>query len=448
MITFDDIIPTSLKILRNYTNLISEMDWLVLNRDLNGRIRLIAPDSALENNNKAQELQALNMDLSRSLINHYHTADIIYENNVENLSHGTNLITLGEFTNVFIADRFVNESSWNKIAPVTSGVPRIVFFSIKGGVGRSTSLAATAWHLAQKGLKVLVIDLDLESPGLSSTLLPPDRQPKYGITDWLVEDLVDNTDGMIDSMISISPLSNDGEIYVVPAHGVLAGEYVSKLGRVWMPKINTKGIQEKWSDRLKRLIDALERKTEADIILIDSRSGIDEVASCCVTDLGASLILLFALDGQQTWNGYRILFHHWLQCGLASKIRERLQIVAALVPEIDKIPYLISLRENAYDIFSDNLYDEIKAPSEELIGEIKAEKFTWSVREIIEGWNFDSADETAPHSPWPIQWHRSFTGSLTLHGRLASIDQSAIDTIFGPLISGVFNTLESGETNE
>jgi len=48
--------------------------------------------------------------------------------------------------------------------------------------------------LLRTGKRVLVLDLDLESPGLSSSLLPPDRQPMYGITDWLIEDLVDNAD--------------------------------------------------------------------------------------------------------------------------------------------------------------------------------------------------------------------------------------------------------------
>lgn len=65
--------------------------------------------------------------------------------------------------------------------------------SIKGGgVGRSTAVAVTAWRLAQAGKRVLVLDLDLESPGLSSALLPAERLPMYGITDWLVEDLVNN----------------------------------------------------------------------------------------------------------------------------------------------------------------------------------------------------------------------------------------------------------------
>lgn len=445
MITFDEILPLSLKIIEENRQFITKLEWLVINRDLNGKIRLVAPENIINNEDQVESLQKLSEAFSESLLNHYHNTKIIYEEDIKNVSSGAHMIQLGGFTNVFMADRYANESSWSDIAPITSGVPRVVFFSIKGGVGRSTSLAATAWHLAQRGLRVLVLDLDLESPGLSSALLPQERQPKYGITDWLIEDLVDSGDAIIESMIATSPLSHDGEIYVVPAHGVSAGEYVSKLGRVWMPKINVEGKKEKWSDRLNRLINELERKIAPDIILVDSRSGIDEVASCCVTDMGASLVLLFALDGQQTWNGYKILFDHWLKCGLANKIRDRLQIVAAMVPEIEKIEYLISLRENAYDLFAENLYDEIEAPGADTVGQAETEEFTWRVTELIEGWNFDSSDEGAPHSPWAIQWHRSFAGSLTLHGRLAEIDDKSINAIFGPLIDGVENLMISGE---
>jgi len=47
---------------------------------------------------------------------------------------------------------------------------RIAFFSVKGGVGRSTLLMHWAMLLAEKGLKVLVIDGDLEAPSLDIML--------------------------------------------------------------------------------------------------------------------------------------------------------------------------------------------------------------------------------------------------------------------------------------
>lgn len=42
----------------------------------------------------------------------------------------------------------------------------ITFYSYKGGTGRSLLLINTAYYLASKGCKVVVLDLDLEAPGL------------------------------------------------------------------------------------------------------------------------------------------------------------------------------------------------------------------------------------------------------------------------------------------
>src|SRR6266446_8977799 len=43
-----------------------------------------------------------------------------------------------------------------------SSPPRLVFSSLKGGVGRSTALAILAAELAEQGRSVLVVDLDME----------------------------------------------------------------------------------------------------------------------------------------------------------------------------------------------------------------------------------------------------------------------------------------------
>src|SRR5258705_6268790 len=42
----------------------------------------------------------------------------------------------------------------------------ITFYSYKGGTGRTMALANVAWILAANGKRVLVVDWDLESPGL------------------------------------------------------------------------------------------------------------------------------------------------------------------------------------------------------------------------------------------------------------------------------------------
>src|SRR5213078_2846099 len=48
----------------------------------------------------------------------------------------------------------------------------VTFYSYKGGTGRSMALANVAWILASTGLKVLVIDWDLEAPGLHRYFRP------------------------------------------------------------------------------------------------------------------------------------------------------------------------------------------------------------------------------------------------------------------------------------
>lgn len=445
MTTFDQVVPITNEVLSAYRDKIAPLEWLVINRDLNGRVRFIAPEQAGEHEVRRADIEAVYQALSERLVPHAYPTDsgILYEASRELACQGATHYLLDGLDTVWVVDRLATEANWAHIAPETVGVPRIVFFSIKGGVGRSTALAATAWSLAQAGKRVLVLDLDLESPGLSSALLPPERQPMYGITDWLVEDLVGNGDVVLDSMVATSNLSHDGEIHVVPAHGAEHGEYIAKLGRVWMPKLHADGRRETWSARLERLLQALEARVRPDVVLIDSRSGIDEIASACITDMGANLILLFALEGEQTWNGYRMLFEQWQRAGVAEQIRERLQVVGAVVPELDRVEYLEGLREHSYEVFGVTLYDDIAPATPDTVGPKEVDgKRTWQVGSLVEGWNFDEADEGAPHHPWAVNWHRSFAGLRSLQGRLAVIDTQEVKAIFGPLLEGVNHVAE------
>ncbi len=430
MILFDDILPTLKNILKQHCDLAIDCKELIINRDLNGRVRLIFSTEFEEKLQKNSELtirfEALLLKVSNDLQPHAWPADklVLFESDLDALTQATasfQLETDCKNLTVNVIDRLATSANWAEISKEQTKPPRVVFFSIKGGVGRSSALAATAWYLAEQGKRVLVLDLDLESPGLSTAILPKEKQPAYGITDWLVEDLVDNGDAVLTNMIATSDLSRDGEIYVVPSHGADCGDYVAKLGRVWMPKINNLGEQESWANRLKRLLEALEDRLSPDVVLIDSRSGIDDIASSSITHLGAKLILLFAIEGSQSWSGYHIIFDYWQRRGLIQSIRERLQIVAALVPEQNKIDYLKTMQNSAYNLFAATQYDDIPA------GQALTNDY----------WHFESSDINAPHYPWSVNWHSSFIGLNTLHGRLVEIDTAAVQAIFGELVQGI-----------
>lgn len=431
MTTFDNILPKVAAIFQFHIAEISRIAPVYVNRDLNGRVRLIVAEQWEADPQARAALSTITQSLSEQLGAHAFPAHqaILFEENIDTVVQACFVAPLADVDGVWVIDRLATEGNWSTISPIATGVPRVVFFSIKGGVGRSTAMAATAWSLAQSGKRVLVIDLDLESPGLSSSLLPNERRPTFGVTDWLVEDLVENGDAVLRGMIATSTLSHDGDIYVVPAHGANPGEYVSKLGRAWMPKMTDGGRREPWSQRLQRLLNTLEENIKPDVILIDSRAGIDEVASTCVTDLGAALVLLFAIEGEQTWSGYRILFQHWRTTGVVHDIRERLQLVGALIPELGTAEYVSTLQEHAWTLFSDELYNEV-APGEIASGGV---------------WSFDESEEGAPHSPWPIRWHRGFAALRSIHTYLHGIDYNEVSNVFGDLIAGITRTTTTGD---
>ncbi len=402
----------------------------LLNRDLGSRVRLVVPTRASDKDSASTDIEHIAEKLSIALAPHSYPADsmLLWEDDLELARYGTHFFPLFEGTDTIqVADRLVHGSSWSQIAEVSAGAPRVVFFSVKGGVGRSTALSALAWDLSSRGQRVMTIDLDLESPGISTFLLPEDSQPSAGIVDWLVEDLVDNADSLLPELYALSPATPGGEIVVVPAHGAAPGEYIAKLGRAWMSKGAGAG-QETWEQRLGRLLEQLEAIHRPDVILIDSRSGLDDVASNAIASLGARLTLLFTTDDQQSWRGYASLFEHWQRNGVVSDIRDRLQIVAALVPEEDAFSHVGRVRDAALNLFESALYDEVGA--KETTGQ---------------AFSFIENDETAPHFPWAVRWNRGMRSLRSLSDGIGRLDPSALDHVFGPLLSGISMMLEAGE---
>src|SRR4051794_40512476 len=74
--------------------------------------------------------------------------------------------------------------------PADEGGQIVTFYSYKGGTGRSMLLANVAWILASNGLRVLVVDWDLEAPGLHRYfhpfLLDKDLSSSEGLIDFVI----------------------------------------------------------------------------------------------------------------------------------------------------------------------------------------------------------------------------------------------------------------------
>ncbi|MBF0373082.1 MAG: tyrosine-protein kinase family protein [Alphaproteobacteria bacterium] len=213
-----------------------------------------------------------------------------------------------------LLDRRIVGSEWLKPpARTATGIPRVVFASVKGGVGRSTALSVVAAHLSQRGRRVLVVDFDLEAPGLGTMLLNEDAMPPFGTLDYLVENGLSDIDGtFLADMSGDSFLGSEGgRVAVIPAVGKAtfdnASSALSKIARAYLDKPDDSGSVLTLTDQLRQMIGLFEATGAYDAVLIDARAGLHETTPAAILGLGAD-VLLFGTDQPQTFLGYRLLF--------------------------------------------------------------------------------------------------------------------------------------------
>lgn len=162
---------------------------------------------------------------------------------------------------------------------------RVVFYSYKGGVGRTTALVHTAFHLARAGQRVVLVDMDVEAPGLHTVLPRPDgRHIEAGLVDYLWERQVRPFDAVSGgdleySLVEIEqgrrkaiaysvedPVSR-ARLHVVPA-GAVGADYVRRLSDLSSKEVLT-SPEDAWSLFEKELVEQL----APTVILIDAENG-------------------------------------------------------------------------------------------------------------------------------------------------------------------------------
>lgn len=296
-----------------------------------------------------------------------------------------------------ILDQRIVGADWQTApAPSLSGaIPRYVFASIKGGVGRTTALAVAATDFAEQGRKVLVVDLDLEAPGVGAMLLTPSELPKYGLLDGYIEYSLSNMDDdFLLDMFAPSPFGRGkGLIDVVPAVGSTAQKYpanvLAKLARAYVESTSPDGNVIGFSGQTRELVDRLSTLKQYDAILIDARAGLNESTAAAILGLGAQ-VLLFGEDTPQTFAGYRYLLAH-----LARFPRDqyqdddwvlRLKMIHAKASPVAERQQ--AFRDKAHDIFRELLYQDL------LLDSLKEEGVTLP--------EFSLDDVEAPHYALPV----------------------------------------------
>jgi len=325
---------------------------------------------------------------------------------------------LPDASGIALVDRLMTNQDWlREPRTIRPPIPTATFFSIKGGVGRSTAAAVLAWHLARKGQRVLVVDLDLEAPGIGGMLLSD--LPDYGAVDWCVESLVGSADAaLFEQMLAPSPLAENtsGDIRVVPAYGRRTKDYVAKVGRAYMPSFGADANQLGLADRLLALLRTAANRVEPpDVVILDARAGLHDIGSAAVTQLGAE-VFLFARSDQQSRDGYSRLFEHLQRArsvhfGMPEDdLRWRLKMVAAQIePTVGGVEAAV---EGSYELWAD-FYDD---------GEREG---------AVE---FSRGDDSAPHYPVPVTFDPRVRGfEFLVPDRRPTLD--IVDSVFGKFVA-------------
>ena len=185
----------------------------------------------------------------------------------------------------------------------------IVFYSYKGGVGRTLALVNVANRLAEFGKKVCIIDFDLEAPGLEYKYgnKIDVTSIKAGIVDYIykftTERDVDSIEKYAIDILMSPPQKN---IHLIPAGNHDSGDYWKKLSRIDWWKL----LYEKDSQGLQFFLNMksqIEESIKPDYLLIDSRTGITESSSLTMSLLADRVVVLAANNQENLIGSKRII---------------------------------------------------------------------------------------------------------------------------------------------
>ncbi|CAM3803249.1 CATRA system-associated protein [Kibdelosporangium persicum] len=164
----------------------------------------------------------------------------------------------------------------------------VTFYSYKGGVGRSFTLANIAVLLARWGRRVLCLDWDLEAPGLHDYFQPMISTPPAGGVIDLISDFLEGRSPPLDHTVR---LSGAGVLDFLAA-GRQDADYVGRVQGIDWDHLYELGFgdylescREQWT-------------ADYDFVLLDSRTGVSDVGSICTAHLPDRLVVLFTANMQ------------------------------------------------------------------------------------------------------------------------------------------------------
>jgi MinD-like ATPase involved in chromosome partitioning or flagellar assembly len=209
----------------------------------------------------------------------------------------------------------------------------VTFYSFKGGVGRTFALVNVATELARSGRKVLLVDFDLEAPGIQTFDLLRPRKPHHGVVEFVSEFCnTAKVPDVRDFVFEASGVAQEGgRLWVMPAGKGDTG-YRRKLAAIHWQALYRDADGFVMMEDLKA---QWRTEYEPDYVFIDSRTGHTDVEGICVRQLPDAVVLLF-FPNEQNLVGLREVVSDIRGESSRSRVAPpSLHFVLSNVPELD-----------------------------------------------------------------------------------------------------------------
>lgn len=301
----------------------------------------------------------------------------------------------------------------------------ITFYSYKGGVGRSMGIANIATIIAKWGYKTLVIDWDLEAPGLEnyySELIKVDLVlQKKGLIDILDEKIknpkITIDDINLEEYYTKISFETNAELHLITA-GKRDENYIQKVRSFDYNSFYTiadggqfiEDIRENWIQNY-------------DFILIDSRTGLTDSSGICSIHMPDILVLLFT-PNEQSFNGIKTVSQK-AKSGQKEILYDRFNL--RTLPIVSRI-------ENAETALLDQWLQRIASESSEM--------FDWIPIDLETKENLISPFQLVNHTKIPYKALYAYGETLPAHTRGTS-DSLDIGYVYETIAALLVNNLES-----
>jgi len=218
----------------------------------------------------------------------------------------------------------------------------VTFYSFKGGVGRTMALVNVGVELARRGNRVLLVDFDLEAPGLETFNLGVREPEAAGITEFVGRYIDTGEAPDVGEYIYECPGvgGKGGRLWIMPA-GKPDPSYPARLHSIDWQRLYSEhdgyllfeDLKEQWRQLLK-----------PQYVLIDSRTGHTDVGGICTRQLPDAVVVLFFPNEQNLSGLVKVVSDIRREAERPRQKSIALHFVTANVPDLDDEDRILETR--------------------------------------------------------------------------------------------------------